>query len=556
MNSLVAELSGPLAITMARVLLHFLWQGTVLAAALALALRVLRNAPARERHTLACGTLTLMAAAPVMTFLTLTLTPISFLTAEAVENTPLRQAPQLAVSTAPSVLRQNGLVWITWAWLVGVLVFGIRLAGGWWQVRRLATCLSNPAPQSWQDRCQTLAQTLGVSRPVRLRESARVQGPLVIGWLRPVILLPIGLLQTFPGTQIEALLLHELAHVRGHDYLINLLQRVAETVLFYHPAVWWVSEQIRREREHRCDDLVRGVQGEGRSLASALVTLAEQVHISDGWQLAATDGSMSHRVKRLLHGDPNPSSPLRGLGRWILALTLGALLVGVTVVAAPTLLAPRLYVATARIRVDTAPNSQGNPAPYDPYWLTTFLESVKCEANLQTLIDAYELKSRWGLGREGCIERLRSRIRVSQYRGTAVIEIVAASADPAEAKNLANELASLVNNRAWDDRRNRSQEAANSYERRVEYLAELLKATGEQVAIEATDRLNNPGKYHGFPPEISINRMRLEVLKSLVTEEIRQKTLSSLVPTSAPEMRIELIDSAFVPVRKMRWTAP
>ncbi len=181
---------------------------------------------------------------------------------------------------------------------------------------------------------------------------------------------------------------------------------------------------------------------------------------------------------------------------------------------------------------------------------------MKCEANLQTFIDAYELKSRWGLGREGCIERLRSRIRVSQYRGTAVIEIVAASADPAEAKDLANELASLVNNRAWDDRRNRSQEAANSYERRVVYLAELLKATGEQVAIEATDRLNNPGKHHGFPPEISINQMRLEVLKSLVTEEIRQKTVSTLVPTSPPGMRIELIDSAFVPVRKMRWTAP
>ncbi|MBM3901933.1 MAG: hypothetical protein FJ379_07575 [Verrucomicrobia bacterium] len=265
---------------------------------------------------------------------------------------------------------------------------------------------------------------------------------------------------------------------------------------------------------------------------------------------------MSHGVKRLLQGDPNPSSPLRGLGRWILALTLGALLVGVTVVAAPTLLAPRLYVATARIRVDPAPNSQGNPAPYDPYWLTTFFESVKCEANLRTLIDLYKLESRWGLGREGCIERLRSRIRVSQYRGTAVIEIVAASADPAEAKDLANELASLVNNRTRDDQRIRSQEAAESYERRVNHLSELLTVTGEQVAFEERDRLKNPGEYSRFPPELSINRMRLEVLKSLVTEEIRLKTLSTLGPTSAPGMRIELIDSAFVPVRKMRWTAP
>jgi len=105
---------------------------------------------------------------------------------------------------------------------------------------------------------------------VRLLISALVQVPTVIGWLRPVVLVPVGALSGLPAEYLEALLLHELAHVRRHDYLVNILQSVAEALLFYHPAVWWVSGHIRAERELCCDDVAVAVSGDALTYARAL----------------------------------------------------------------------------------------------------------------------------------------------------------------------------------------------------------------------------------------------------------------------------------------------
>ncbi|MFM7804342.1 MAG: M56 family metallopeptidase, partial [Verrucomicrobiota bacterium] len=168
------------------------------------------------------------------------------------------------------------------------------------QLHRWATRETSAAPSEWQERCDSLGRRLGLRSQVPLRESPRVHGPLIVGWFRPMLVLPLGMLQSLPGLQIEALLLHELAHVHGRDPLIHLLQHAVETLLFYHPGVWWVSEQIRREREHRCDDRVIEAQGEGHSLAEALVTLAERMPASEPLGLAATDGSVASRVRRLL----------------------------------------------------------------------------------------------------------------------------------------------------------------------------------------------------------------------------------------------------------------
>ena len=111
----------------------------------------------------------------------------------------------------------------------------------------------------WRQSLRRLCGQLRIRRPVRLLESALVDVPMVIGWLRPVILLPASALSGLTPQQLEAIIAHELAHIRRHDYLINLLQSLIETLLFYHPAVWWVSRQIRREREHCCDDLAVAV---------------------------------------------------------------------------------------------------------------------------------------------------------------------------------------------------------------------------------------------------------------------------------------------------------
>jgi hypothetical protein len=144
-----------------------------------------------------------------------------------------------------------------------------------------------------------LAVALRVSRPVRLLESALVEVPTCIGWLRPLILLPASTLAGLSMQQLELLLAHELAHVRRRDYLVNLLQAAAETLLFYHPAVWWVSHRMRVEREHCCDDLAVAACGDALGYARALATLEERRSPAPALAMAADGASLVARVRRL-----------------------------------------------------------------------------------------------------------------------------------------------------------------------------------------------------------------------------------------------------------------
>src|SRR4030095_13888079 len=118
-------------------------------------------------------------------------------------------------------------------------------------------------------------------RSVHVVESIAVEVPTVIGWMRPVILLPVAAVAALTPAQVEAILAHELAHIRRHDYAVNLLQTTAETLLFYHPAVWWISKRIRAEREHCCDDVAVRVCGDAVSYAHALAEL-------EAWRAAST----------------------------------------------------------------------------------------------------------------------------------------------------------------------------------------------------------------------------------------------------------------------------
>jgi hypothetical protein len=149
-----------------------------------------------------------------------------------------------------------------------------------------------------------------------------VNSPSVIGWLRPVILAPVGVLIGLAPEQVEALLAHELAHVRRHDYLVNVLQGFAESLLFYHPAVWWISNQIRAEREHCCDDLAVAASGDVLVYARALAELESMrpAHFKAA-ALSANDGSLLRRIQRLV--DPVAAHRPAGAG---VALSLGALL--------------------------------------------------------------------------------------------------------------------------------------------------------------------------------------------------------------------------------------
>ena len=207
---------------------------------------------------------------------------------------------------------ERWLPWMVGTWALGVGCLSLRLAWGWHVVRKLRVGGTETLDEHWLERFDRLRQSLGVAFPVRLLCSASATVPMVIGWLKPVVLVPAGLLTGLSTEQLEALLAHELAHIRRHDYLVNLLQNAVETLLFYHPAVWWVSGQIRKEREHCCDDLAAACGG-ALEYARALTALAELRQSSPALGLAANGGSLLARIRRLAGINP----PARRGGVWL-----------------------------------------------------------------------------------------------------------------------------------------------------------------------------------------------------------------------------------------------
>ncbi|HEX7318678.1 MAG TPA: M56 family metallopeptidase [Pyrinomonadaceae bacterium] len=197
------------------------------------------------------------------------------------------------------------LPWLVCAWLSGVLLLASRMLGAWLLVLRLKKS-AVAVPHGFEELLARVSARLRVRRAVRLCRSALVEVPTVVGHLRPVILVPAGALLGLTPQQLEAVLAHELAHVRRYDYAVNLLQTAVETLLFYHPAAWWLSGRVRAEREHACDDAAVAATGDALSYARALAAL-EQLRGARtppaALALAANGGSLMQRIQRLVHQD-------------------------------------------------------------------------------------------------------------------------------------------------------------------------------------------------------------------------------------------------------------
>ncbi|MBV9926613.1 MAG: M48 family metalloprotease [Acidobacteria bacterium] len=204
------------------------------------------------------------------------------------------------------------LPWLTLVWLAGVMLLSARTLGGLMLARRMKLHGARPVSGLWREKAAEIARKLSVSTPVKVLESSLVSVPTAVGWLRPAILLPASAFTGLTPEQLEAVLAHELAHVRRHDYLVNVLQTGVETLLFYHPAVWWVSRQIRAEREHVCDDMAVRVTGDVMTYARALTRIERLRTTASRLAMAADGGSLRFRVSRLVEGPPRPRhlSPL------------------------------------------------------------------------------------------------------------------------------------------------------------------------------------------------------------------------------------------------------
>jgi uncharacterized protein (TIGR03435 family) len=307
-------------------LVHFVWQGAAVAIVAFVLLWLLRNHSPQTRYAVACGALVVMLMAPAITIGVLSRS-IAARDAGAALQIPLPPGPgDDAVPAGRSILGNLAMArglssaelapadaraWLPLVvvfWIAGVGVLLLRLFAGWWRIHRLHRVSRAAAPSMWTAATRRLAASLGLDRRVHVVDSALVDTPTVIGWLKPVILLPVAAFAGLSPSQVDAILAHELAHIRRHDFLVNLLQTFAETLLFYHPAIWWLSSRIRAEREHCCDVVALSVCRDAVSYAEALVELESRRTVQSRLAMAATGGTLMGRVRRLL-GAPSDDRP-------------------------------------------------------------------------------------------------------------------------------------------------------------------------------------------------------------------------------------------------------
>lgn len=358
MSTLTSMMYHPALSLVGMALLHFLWQGLVIGLAAYAAISSLRGQSANARYWTAVAFLLLMAAAPVITVVVSmpdssrasvlrTAANLSSAPRPSAQNLPNRIGDSAAnVATSSTSVNSAFALQTSWrpfiavAWLLGV---------GWMSCRFLAASIAairlrwigvSPAPLEIQSLARRLSTTLRVLQPWSIHVSTLVASPLVVGCLRPMILLPASTLTQLAPSQLEAILLHELAHLRRFDLWINQFQALIETLLFFHPAVWWLSRQVTKEREHCCDDLAVSMLGDRGVYVNTLLALAEIPQTREALAMSAQGKSLSARIARLYATRPTT--------RALYLPQAAAMLLVVSVILVVAYFAPRSMVSESR----------------------------------------------------------------------------------------------------------------------------------------------------------------------------------------------------------------
>jgi TonB family protein len=306
-------------------LIHFLWQGMSIAAIFWLVCKWTQPEQALVRYW-----------AGMVAFLAAVVVPVATLMHYLPGATEAHRLPPIAADAmVTSAAIQPSLAFVVQAamepaipfvvvlWALGVGLLTCRALLGWMGARRLVSLDTQAVSAEVRAIVQALMQRLGVRQAVHVLSSVRVQVPTVVGWIKPVILLPVSVIARLPRAQLEMIIAHELGHIRRHDYLFNLLQLMVETLFFYHPAIRWMSRQLRQEREHCCDDLVVARCQQPVLYARALASLESLRSPSPVIVMAATGGDLVHRVRRIVRRE----LPRNYAGFAQMALLLGVALV-------------------------------------------------------------------------------------------------------------------------------------------------------------------------------------------------------------------------------------
>ena len=317
--------ASPAVRAFALALVEFVWQGAAIGAVCALILAGLRRARPQLRYVVACLGLAAMTLAPIVTAAgylrsASSSTSDSRIAATSSVETPSVTAPDRSATAAAPVAPRTLLT--SWLeprlpmlmaiWIAGVLVMAVHLLAGWLRVTRIRRGATPLDPGRWPARVLAIARQFHVTRRVRLLVTSAVDVPAVVGYVRPAILVPASALAGLSPDHLEAILLHELAHVRRADYLVNVVQCVVEVLLFYHPAVWWLSSQVRREREHCCDDIAASLCADQVTYARALTSLEELRIPMPRSAVGADGGDLLARIRRLIEPERVSNPRLSG----------------------------------------------------------------------------------------------------------------------------------------------------------------------------------------------------------------------------------------------------
>lgn len=377
MNFLSELLSPAVMRLMALTLLHFLWQGVALAALGYAGMAFCRGAA--SRYAMGLAMLVMMAAAPALTYLTLrglengigtatgnSLKANSKEAASVVTVAAAAPAKFLAkAAPAPVVEAVPGyFLLLVEIWFAGVMVFSLRSVGGVLMVERMRRRESKFVNERLRGVCLALQEKMGLQRLVKFYECSQLDAPAVVGWLRPVVMLPVSALTGLSEAQLASVIAHELAHIKRFDPLVNLFQIGVETLLFYHPGVWWLNKRIREERENCCDDMAVEVCGNPLTFAHALARMAES-RISPRLLMAANSRPLAARVARLL-GVGRKVEAMRGADLSLGVLCLSAsLMAGVAFIGVARNVHAQTPVAPAPAAAPSAPSAVAATVPKD-----------------------------------------------------------------------------------------------------------------------------------------------------------------------------------------------
>ena len=299
------------------VLFHFAWQATVIALLSGILLFVLKNAGSKVRYAVCCLSMFLMVALPVIfAFSNLIKDPDSFNVSALKQLPPIDTKEEFYNGKLIGITYRTGETqissyeelmfyvnrytpFISIIWMFGVLLIIVYRIYGFSKIRSLIRQAHLLVETSWETKIKELMRKIGIKKKITFLQSRGIESPAVIGFLKPFLLIPVSFFTGVESICIEAILLHELAHIKRYDYLVNIIQLIVETLGFFHPAVWWISRQIRRERENCCDDFAVEILGDKLIFAKALVQL-EEMRQHTALVIAANGSNLSNRISRLL----------------------------------------------------------------------------------------------------------------------------------------------------------------------------------------------------------------------------------------------------------------